>query len=207
LCNRGKISRDLPYGENHHIVPKCLGGSDESCNITRLTAKEHYIAHWLLYKMNINNWRVAHAFFWMSVCNNKNDRTVNSKSYERAKIAMAKSCSAKFKENNPMKTAESRKRQSEKMLGDNNPMRRFPERQHLANGKGTPPSIGCVWYNDGFKNKYFKIEEIVPDGWVSGMIHYADRGKWITNGVNISKLKNGEEMPYGYRYGKKRNLG
>lgn len=43
-------SKEL-YTEVHHIVPKCLGGSDDHENLVRLTAREHFIAHRLLTKM------------------------------------------------------------------------------------------------------------------------------------------------------------
>ena len=43
-------SKEL-YTEVHHIVPKCLGGSDDHENLVRLTAREHFIAHRLLAKM------------------------------------------------------------------------------------------------------------------------------------------------------------
>jgi len=39
------------YSECHHIIPKSLGGSDNTENLVRLTAREHFIAHWLLTKM------------------------------------------------------------------------------------------------------------------------------------------------------------
>lgn len=45
-----KKSKEL-YTEKHHIVPKCLGGSDNDENLVRLTAREHFIAHRLLAKM------------------------------------------------------------------------------------------------------------------------------------------------------------
>lgn len=43
------------YYELHHIVPRCLGGSDDTSNLVLLTAREHYIAHVLLSKSNPNN--------------------------------------------------------------------------------------------------------------------------------------------------------
>ena len=49
-----KKSKDL-YTELHHIVPRCLGGTDESSNLVRLTAREHFIAHRLLAKIYIGN--------------------------------------------------------------------------------------------------------------------------------------------------------
>ena len=39
------------YVERHHVVPRCLGGGNESSNIVELTAEEHYVAHQLIVKM------------------------------------------------------------------------------------------------------------------------------------------------------------
>jgi hypothetical protein len=42
------------YGENHHIIPRSLGGTDFKENVVRLYAREHYIAHLLLWKMKMS---------------------------------------------------------------------------------------------------------------------------------------------------------
>jgi hypothetical protein len=39
------------YSETHHIVPRSFGGNDSKANLVKLTAREHYIAHALLWKM------------------------------------------------------------------------------------------------------------------------------------------------------------
>lgn len=39
------------YVERHHILPKALGGSDDSSNLVALTAREHFVAHVLLAKI------------------------------------------------------------------------------------------------------------------------------------------------------------
>jgi hypothetical protein len=39
------------YTEVHHILPQSLGGSNSKENLVRLTAREHFICHWLLIKM------------------------------------------------------------------------------------------------------------------------------------------------------------
>lgn len=44
-----KIDRNL-Y-EAHHIVPKCLGGTNAESNLVLLTFKEHFVAHLLLLKI------------------------------------------------------------------------------------------------------------------------------------------------------------
>ena len=39
------------YTESHHIVPRSLGGGDGPNNLVNLTAREHFVCHWLLVKM------------------------------------------------------------------------------------------------------------------------------------------------------------
>jgi len=39
------------YTETHHIIPRSLGGLDTSDNLVDLTAREHFVCHWLLTKM------------------------------------------------------------------------------------------------------------------------------------------------------------
>lgn len=39
------------YYENHHIIPRSLNGSNSSENLVLLTAREHFICHWLLVKI------------------------------------------------------------------------------------------------------------------------------------------------------------
>ena len=40
------------YTETHHILPRSLGGSDTPDNLVDLTAREHFMCHWLLTKMH-----------------------------------------------------------------------------------------------------------------------------------------------------------
>lgn len=42
------------YVERHHVIPVCFGGNNKSENIITLTAREHYIAHLLLWKMSMD---------------------------------------------------------------------------------------------------------------------------------------------------------
>lgn len=55
--NRIKLKKNninYVYYETHHILPKCLNGSNDKDNLVLLTAKEHYICHKLLNKKIIN---------------------------------------------------------------------------------------------------------------------------------------------------------
>lgn len=56
--DRSKQGRKLAYFEEHHIIPKALGGRDEAENFVYFTAREHFIAHLLLPKMTEGS---AHA--------------------------------------------------------------------------------------------------------------------------------------------------
>lgn len=55
--------------EVHHILPKCMGGRDDKSNLVRLTYREHYIAHKLLWKCTtgITKQKMAYALVLMKV--------------------------------------------------------------------------------------------------------------------------------------------
>ena len=38
------------YCEKHHILPRSFGGSDDASNLILLTPRQHYLAHWMLWK-------------------------------------------------------------------------------------------------------------------------------------------------------------
>lgn len=83
--------RDLSgYSEKHHIIPRSLGGSDESNNLVKLTAREHFVCHWLLTKMvddTYSKWKMINALGLMLWIENDNQQRykVNSKLYEQLK--------------------------------------------------------------------------------------------------------------------------
>lgn len=54
------------YKESHHVIPKCLGGSDDPENLVDLTPEEHYVAHQLLVKIHPGNGKLVHAAVMMS---------------------------------------------------------------------------------------------------------------------------------------------
>lgn len=47
---RGRFNCGDEYHERHHIMPKCMGGTNDEENLIDLYAREHYIAHELLAK-------------------------------------------------------------------------------------------------------------------------------------------------------------
>jgi hypothetical protein len=65
LIERGKNRILVEYGEKHHIVPRCLGGTDDKTNLVKLTPEEHYVAHQLLVKIYPNNHLLVKAVSMM----------------------------------------------------------------------------------------------------------------------------------------------
>jgi hypothetical protein len=76
------------YSEKHHIVPVSLGGSDDKENLVTLTARQHYIAHWMLWKAYGGS--MTAAFFQMSnlarYSKRNTSRLYSSLKEERAKL-------------------------------------------------------------------------------------------------------------------------
>jgi hypothetical protein len=93
--------------EHHHIIPRCLGGTDDKNNIARLTPEEHFLAHQLLVKIYPNNKKLLFAAQMMTFHSTHN--RVNNKMFGWLK-----------------------RRLSEIMSGDNNPNRRNPNLQKEA---------------------------------------------------------------------------
>lgn len=90
LVERGKNRILDGYGENHHIVPKSLGGNDDKINLVKLTAREHFICHYLLTKIYPPKTKEYYSMIraFMLMCWYKNDnqnRYVNSHLYHKLK--------------------------------------------------------------------------------------------------------------------------
>jgi len=61
-CSRHEGNFPDGYYEEHHIVPKSLGGSNERKNIIKLTAREHFLCHKLLVKMTTGQEKRSMSF-------------------------------------------------------------------------------------------------------------------------------------------------
>lgn len=62
---------ELVYCERHHIIPKCIGGTNDEDNLVELTPEEHYVCHQLLVKMYPGNKKLKQAVLMMSGKGNK----------------------------------------------------------------------------------------------------------------------------------------
>ena len=90
------LNRELDtYKELHHIIPRSLDGTDEKDNLTYLTAREHFICHWLLVKMTEGAARskMIYALQGMRAQNNSQQRyetQITSRVYEHYRIEHAR---------------------------------------------------------------------------------------------------------------------
>jgi hypothetical protein len=78
------------YVEIHHILPKCLGGTDENDNLVALTYREHIVCHKLLCKLYPDNYYLHSSIYLMlhiKIENGKKVKTFsNSKEAEEYKL-------------------------------------------------------------------------------------------------------------------------
>lgn len=91
IINRSKEPR-LGYTERHHILPRSLGGSDDADNLADLTAREHFICHWLLtkiYPAGEEHWKMLNALRMMraeKAGQQRYETKITSRVYENLKV-------------------------------------------------------------------------------------------------------------------------
>jgi hypothetical protein len=109
ITTRGQVRQLDSYTEKHHILPESLGGSDTPENLTILTAREHFICHWLLVKIYKNgeaHWKMLNAIRIMRA-ENKNQQRYSTRITSRVYSNLKEEYS---------------QLQSDRMRGENNPM-------------------------------------------------------------------------------------
>jgi hypothetical protein len=144
-AERKKSKEGGTYFERHHIIPISLGGDRSyaigSGNIALLTAREHYIAHrllWLIY----GNREMGFGFHRMLFSKSPlQERRFDSRAYEAARVALSE---CQRGENNPMfgkipwqkgKPSINRGRKLNKrphLVGENNPSKSDESRKKIS---------------------------------------------------------------------------
>lgn len=189
--SKNRKKSDEEYYESHHIIPRCMGGTEE----VLLTAKEHYIAHLLLCRMTAGSdkHKMINALIKMAYSNSEGQKRYTARSYslvrkliaeknsemfrgvpksERAKKNM-KGRSGTWKRNEEHRRATS-ERQKGVWAGDKNIAKRPDVRKKLSDRMlgnkiniGNKVAHGRVWINNGITNKMVYPHEI-PEGYVKG---------------------------------------
>lgn len=90
------------YTELHHIIPQSMGGSNDKENLVDLTAREHFICHWLLIKMTEGEDRskMLYALNGMKAENKYQQRyhtKITARVYEKYRIEHAENHSKRMR--------------------------------------------------------------------------------------------------------------
>ena len=130
--NRIKLKKsnlNYVYYENHHIIPRCMNGTNDKDNLVLLTAKEHYICHKLLTYIYLNNRKIVLAFHMLINSPNYKKLKVSARDYAYLKELISKnglSEEAKLKvsifNKGKITSSETKYKQSIAHLGEKNPM-------------------------------------------------------------------------------------
>lgn len=125
--SKNKHLSDDIYIERHHICPKSKDLFPEyenfkiyPENLVKLTARQHFLAHWILHKAF--NTKTTHDAFWM-MCHAKDKRQqrfykLNSNSYKLLKEERSKFVSMQMSENNPSKQEKVKEKRRIAALGN-----------------------------------------------------------------------------------------
>jgi hypothetical protein len=131
------------YFEGHHIIPKSKGGTGNSYrpknneNIVLLTAREHFLAHWILWRIYRDR-STALSFHKMMSTNKNQNRITSSRGYQESKEAfrITNLGNQYGKGKTKIISEEQKKKQSlimkGKYLGDKNP---FYNKLHTEESK------------------------------------------------------------------------
>ena len=210
------------YTEKHHICPKAKdmfpeysSFSNYPWNCAVLTARQHFIAHMMLWKVYQNE-SMIRAFGIMSNYN----EIKSSKIYESIKVAYSVIVSEQMSGTVSVKHDNKVFRVSKKEFDENKELSGHTKGKTFAldrSGNGHYVSsddvrfktgelrgnnAGTITITNGKTNKRIKPEETIPEGWYRGMTKNSPKKSvWINDG-KTSKMFKGEHIPEGWTRGR-----
>lgn len=158
----------LGYGEVHHIVPRCMGGSNEKSNLVKLTAREHVLCHILLAKIHGGK-------LWAAVNRMTNNGELRSKAYEIFRKNYAKSITGK---GNPRYGLAVKQNTRTKIGNGNRGKIRTPETRANISKAGrfkTRSEISKIKYSRAKGGMRFKAYKLIGDTFRKSNIAHLER--------------------------------
>lgn len=157
LIERAKNRELNCYTESHHIIPRCMSGTDEKDNLVKLTSREHFIAHLLLHKIYPKKYGLIKAINMMCVSSNSHSgNRINNRMYSWLREKLAKEMSrSQLGSNNSQfgtmwifnfKTQQNKKIKKDEII---------PEGWSKGKYKNLEQSNNCIICNSFTKNKKF----------------------------------------------------
>jgi hypothetical protein len=164
-CSLDTHSITTKYYENHHIIPRSLGGSNQENNLIALPPDLHLVAHYLLWKCvepEVNN-KMLYALNMML------NRTNLFEDVSYGDIIKLKDEYKKIRE-------DFSSLQKIKFSGSGNPMYGKTHTDEVKSllRKLKTGSQGAIKGREAYYStitgqlKYFKIDSIIPEGWIKG---------------------------------------
>ena len=189
IQKRGKKEKpkDDGYYERHHVLPRSLGGEDSDENLVYLTGREHFMVHWLLYKIH-GAGPMADAFYAMTMDRYGNRYKPNARLVEVAVKAKRDAHS------NRWLNGEIDLSNYTKSMGNID-----ATRSHFKSKEYKERCTGLTSYVSKFIWDFYKGETIVHTGTYST---FAEEFQFVYGGVYSSLKRNGSYK--GYTYGNKR---
>lgn len=193
------------YVEEHHIVPRSMGGTDDPDNLIWLTARDHYFAHRLLAKFAGPKMKIALTWFinganvWK--CGRTPPSRVIASIREEANVSRAQAlCGREFTDQHRQNLSASKKGVVpwNKGLSQDDPRVAENVRRMTETKRSNPkPS-----WNKGLSGDDY-------------LTHYVDKPKppsmtgrvWINNGTQQRKIQSTDVIPDGWSRGRCDNKG
>lgn len=176
LMERAKGRKLDCYKESHHIIPRCMGGLDDSDNLVDLTASEHFLAHQLLVKMYPDEPKLAFAVRMLAQTTSLNVGRINNKMFSWLRERAAKA-NGDIHRGRPASDYK-RKRISEgRKAGKKHPPQTVETRAKRSQSCKTTRRTGGVWDVDKELYQY----------WIQcGKLKAAKFTNWLLENTNHS---------------------
>lgn len=205
IINRAQTRKLDGYCEEHHIVPKCLGGSNSKENLVELTAREHFICHLLLTKMSSMR-NLKYGLYMMTVRNKHHEERYipSSRVYEIVKKANSDATRERMTGGTGTTIGKLRYYNAETLEErfSKTPIEGWCLGSLKQRRRGK--NAGKIYYNDPITKNVIALNsgEIPPTGYVRGNPNAASNlgvvGKKVSHCPTTGKISKSFIIPGGY---------
>lgn len=143
IINSAIERKTVSNPDRHHIIPKCMGGSNHADNLVNLTAREHFICHRLLIKMVDAKFKskMIYAAWQQSRSAKFKGARITSRTFAKLREEMSEAYKGRkrmpFTEEWRTKMSDSKKGEKNSMFGRNHSVESIKQISNNRKGKCT----------------------------------------------------------------------